>query len=159
MKLKHYHWLWLSVAIVVVDQTSKLVAEYYLSQGQPYPVMPLFNLTLLYNSGAAFSILSEAGGWQRWLFIVVAIIVCGILWSWLKRLEPGATASFVGIHLVLGGAVGNLLDRVLRGEVVDFLDFYYQTYHWPTFNIADFCITLGALIIIGVAVLDKGKVL
>ena len=154
---KTHRWLWLSFTIVVIDQTSKLLAEYYLVQGQLYPVAPFFNLTLLYNPGAAFSLLSEAGGWQRWFFIIVTVVVCGILWSWLKRFEPEAKTLFIAVHLVLGGAVGNLLDRLFRGEVVDFLDVYYQTYHWPAFNVADTCITLGALIIISMAVSDKGR--
>ena len=122
--------------------------------------MPSFNLTLLYNPGAAFSLLSEAGGWQRWFFIIVTIIVCAILWPILKKLkpeEPGAFMSAMGIALIMGGALGNLVDRLFRGAVVDFLDFYYRTYHWPTFNIADISITVGALMIIGVAITDKAK--
>ena len=128
--------------------------------GRPYPIMPSFNLTLLYNPGAAFSLLSEAGGWQRWFFIIVTIIVCAVLWSILKKLkpeEPGAFMSAMGIALIMGGALGNLVDRFFRGAVVDFLDFYYRAYHWPTFNIADMSITVGALMIIGVAITDKAK--
>ena len=151
--LKNYHYKWLGVALVILllDQISKGFAESWLLQGQPYPVMPSFNLTLWYNTGAAFSLLSEAGGWQRWFFIVVTVVVCGILWSLLKKLkpgEPGVVASATGIVMIMGGALGNLVDRLFRGAVVDFLDVYYRSYHWPTFNIADIGITVGVLMII-----------
>ena len=146
--------------IVSLDQISKGFAESWLLQGHPYPVMPSFNFTLWYNTGAAFSLLSEAGGWQRWFFIVVTIVVCGILWSLLKQLksgESGAAMSATGMMLIMGGALGNLVDRLFRGAVVDFLDFYYRSYHWPTFNIADIAITIGALMIIIVALGDKAS--
>ena len=158
--LKSYHYKWLGVVLLIVllDQISKGFAESWLLQGQPYPVMPSFNLTLWYNTGAAFSLLSEAGGWQRWFFIIVTVVVCGILWSLLKKLnpgEPGAVMSAIGIVMIMGGALGNLIDRLFRGAVVDFLDVYYRSYHWPTFNIADIGITVGALMIIIVALRDK----
>ena len=158
--LRNYHYKWLGVVLLIVllDQISKGVAESWLLQGQPYPVMPSFNLTLWYNTGAAFSLLSEAGGWQRWFFIIVTVVVCGILWSLLKKLKPGEPSvvmSAIGIVMIMGGALGNLIDRLFRGAVVDFLDVYYQSYHWPTFNIADIGITVGALMIIVVALRDK----
>lgn len=153
-----YKWLGIVLLVVLSDQLSKGLAELWLLHGQPYPIVPFFNLTLLYNEGAAFSLLSEAGGWQRWFFVIVTVIVCGILWSLLGKLkseEPGAAMSATGMVLIMGGAVGNLVDRLFRGAVVDFLDVYYRSYHWPTFNIADISITVGALIIIGVALSDK----
>ena len=158
--LKNYHYKWLGVVLLIVllDQISKGFAESWLLQGQPYPVMPSFNLTLWYNTGAAFSLLSEAGGWQRWFFVVVTVVVCGILWSLLKKLkpgEPGAVMSATGIVMIMGGALGNLVDRLFRGAVVDFLDVYYRSYHWPTFNIADIGITVGALMIIIVTLRDN----
>ena len=158
--LKNYHYKWLGVALLILllDQISKGFAESWLLQGQPYPVIPSFNLTLWYNTGAAFSLLSEAGGWQRWFFVIVTVIVCGILWSLLKKLkpgEPGTVMSAAGIVMIMGGALGNLVDRLFRGAVVDFLDVYYRSYHWPTFNIADIGITVGALMIIVVALRDK----
>lgn len=158
--LRNYHYKWLGCAlfIVLLDQISKGLAETWLLQGYSYPVMPSFNLTLLYNTGAAFSLLSEAGGWQRWFFIIVTVIVCAVLWSLLRKLkpeEPNAVLSAMGMMLIMGGALGNLVDRLFRGAVVDFLDFYYQSYHWPTFNIADICITVGALLIISVALSDR----
>ena len=158
--LKSYRYKWLGVVLIIVllDQASKGFAESWLLLGQPYPVMPSFNLTLWYNTGAAFSLLSEAGGWQRWFFIIVTVVVCGILWSLLKKLkpgEPGAAMSAIGIVMIMGGALGNLIDRLFRGAVVDFLDIYYRSYHWPTFNIADIGITVGALMIIVVALRDK----
>ena len=162
MSLRNYHYKWLGfiLLIILLDQISKGLAESLLLHGHPYPIMPSFNLTLLYNTGAAFSLLSEAGGWQRWFFVIVTIIVCAVIWSLLKQLkpeEPGALMSATGMIFIMGGALGNLIDRLFRGAVVDFLDFYYQSYHWPTFNIADVCITVGALTIVGVAVADKAK--
>lgn len=158
MKDHRYKWLVVALLIVLLDQISKGFAELWLLQGHPYPVIPSFNFTLWYNTGAAFSLLSEAGGWQRWFFVVVTIVVCAIIWSLLKQLkqeEPGAMMSAIGMMLIMGGALGNLVDRLFRGAVVDFLDFYYRTYHWPTFNIADIAIACGALIIIAVALGDK----
>ena len=155
-----YKWLGVALLIILLDQISKGFAELWLLQGHPYPVMPSFNFTLWYNTGAAFSLLSEAGGWQRWFFIIVTIVVCGILWFLLKQLKPGESGtamSATGMMLIMGGALGNLVDRLFRGAVVDFLDFYYQSYHWPTFNIADIAITIGALMIIIVALGDKAS--
>ena len=160
MRSYHYRWLGFALLIVLLDQISKGLAEAWLLQGRPYPIMPSFNLTLLYNTGAAFSLLSEAGGWQRWFFVTVTVIVCVFLWSLLKRLkpdEPRSLLSALGMMLIMGGALGNLIDRLFRGAVVDFLDVYYQSYHWPTFNIADIGITIGALLIISVALSDKAQ--
>lgn len=145
-------WLALSLAMVVVDQATKFAAVHWLALHTPQPLLPSFNLTLVYNSGAAFSLLSDAGGWQRWFFIAAAVAVSALLWSWLARLGPGDKTAAAGLSLILGGAVGNAIDRLFRGHVVDFLDLYYGLYHWPAFNVADACITAGALLIVAVAV-------
>jgi len=149
------NWLRLSLAAVVIDQATKFAAVQWLALHTPQPLLPSFNLTLVYNRGAAFSLLSDAGGWQRWFFIGAALAVSALLWSWLARLGPGDKTAAAGLSLILGGAVGNAIDRLFRGHVVDFLDLYYGLYHWPAFNVADACITAGALLIIAVAVTDR----
>jgi signal peptidase II len=137
-------WLWLSAAVLVIDQITKLAADQFLTWGQPVPLLPFLNLTLLYNTGAAFSFLSQAGGWQRWFFIVLAAVISLVLLAWLRKLEPGQRVTAAGLALILGGALGNLIDRLVYGHVVDFIDFYYGSWHWPAFNVADSAITVGA---------------
>jgi len=110
---------------------------------QSIPVIPYFSLTYVHNTGAAFSFLSQAGGWQRWFFAGLALTVSVVITIWLARLKKHEILLAVALSLVLGGAVGNLIDRLLYGYVIDFLDVYYQDWHWPAFNIADSAITLG----------------
>jgi signal peptidase II len=112
------------------------------------PLLPFFNLTYVHNKGAAFSFLSEAGGWQRWFFAALALIISVILSVWLARLKKHETLLALALSLVLGGAVGNLIDRLAYGYVIDFLDVYYDTWHWPAFNIADSAITLGVALML-----------
>ena len=142
------HWLLLSLVVVVADQLSKWLAEASLVPYQPVPVIPMFNLTLAYNTGAAFSMLSDASGWQRWFFITLTVVVVIVLFSWVWRMRADERLHAFSITLVLGGAIGNLIDRVIYGHVVDFLDVYYGSYHWPIFNIADSAITVGVLLLI-----------
>ncbi len=143
-------WLSLSAAVVVADQLTKIAAVAGLGYLQPVPVIPFFNLTLIYNYGAAFSFLSNAGGWQRWFFTVLAVVVSVILVFWLARLRREEWVSAMGLAAILGGAVGNLIDRVRLGYVIDFLDVYYAQWHWPAFNLADSAITIG----VGLLLLD-----
>jgi signal peptidase II len=127
---------------------------------QSIPVIPYFNLTYVHNTGAAFSFLSQAGGWQRWFFAGLALTVSVVITIWLARLKKHETLLAVALSLVLGGAVGNLIDRLLYGYVIDFLDVYYQDWHWPAFNIADSAITLGvALMLIESTGLGRAKAL
>lgn len=141
-------WLWLSAAVIALDQLSKYMATASLDPYQPVGVLPFFNLTLMFNTGAAFSFLSTAAGWQRWFFTLVALAVCVVLVVWLKRLRPGETWVAVALSLILGGALGNVWDRLWLGHVVDFLDFYVGSWHWPAFNVADSAITVGAIMLI-----------
>jgi signal peptidase II len=141
-------WLWWSVLIVVLDQVTKVIAEQWLLPLQPLPVLPSFNLTLMYNTGAAFSFLAGAGGWQRGLFIVLASVISVVLVIWLLRLSRDQRLQAAALVLVLGGAVGNLIDRILYGHVIDFIQLYYQQWYWPTFNIADAAISVGAVLLI-----------
>ncbi len=141
-------WLWLTAAVVVLDLLTKQWASAQLLYAQPLEVTGFFNLTLLHNTGAAFSFLGEAGGWQRWLFAVIAVGASIAMGIWLMRLQPHERLSAIGLALIIGGAVGNLWDRVTLGYVVDFLDFHLGGRHWPAFNIADIGISLGAVLLI-----------
>ena len=141
-------WYALSGFVVVLDQVTKHLAEWNLALHKSLPVFPGFNLTLMYNKGAAFSFLSNAGGWQRWFFVSLSSVVSVALIIWLWRLCKQTTASPVTLQLalalVLGGAVGNLIDRAWVGQVTDFIQVFYGEYYFPAFNIADSAISAGA---------------
>lgn len=141
-------WLWLAVLVVVLDLGTKAIATAMLTYGNPVPVMPSFNFTLLHNTGAAFSFLADAAGWQRWFFVTLAIVVSVVLVGWLRKLQSHETWTAIAIVLILGGALGNVYDRVVHGYVVDFLHFYWQNWHFPAFNVADTAITIGAAMMI-----------
>jgi signal peptidase II len=141
-------WLGLSLVVIILDQLTKSVAVNNLELFQPVNLFPGFNFTLMYNEGAAFSFLSDASGWQRWFFTVIAIVVSIAIVFWLKSLPAGHRVTALSLSLILGGAIGNVWDRVLLGHVVDFIDVYYAEYHWPAFNIADSAISVGAVILI-----------
>ncbi len=141
-------WLWLAVLVIVLDLGTKALATAMLTYGDPVPVVPMFNLTLLHNTGAAFSFLAHADGWQRWFFVTLALVVSVVLVVWLRKLQPQETWTAVAIVLILGGALGNVYDRVVHGYVVDFLHFYWQDWHFPAFNLADTAITIGAAMMI-----------
>jgi len=140
-------WFSITAVVVILDQITKQLAENSLQLYERISVIPFFNITLAYNEGAAFSFLADAGGWQRWFFVVLTLIISTVLIIWLtktdNKLEQWA------ISLVLGGAIGNnLIDRPLFGHVIDFLDVYYKTHHWPAFNIADMAISGGVALLI-----------
>ncbi|MFD2231558.1 signal peptidase II [Alkalimarinus sediminis] len=137
-------WLWLSAVVVVLDLGTKWLATDMLDYAISVPVLPFFNFTLLHNTGAAFSFLANAGGWQRWFFAALAVAISVMLVKWLASIK-GDKWLAIAIALVLGGALGNLYDRVLLGYVVDFLHFYWESYHFPAFNVADSAITVGAI--------------
>ncbi|HSN24390.1 MAG TPA: signal peptidase II [Methylomicrobium sp.] len=141
-------WLWLSLLAVILDQASKLAIAGSMQLYQSIEIVPYFNLTYVHNTGAAFSFLSEAGGWQRWFFAGLALVISVVIAVWLARLKRHETLLAVALSLILGGAIGNLIDRVAYGYVIDFLDVYYQTWHWPAFNIADSAITLGVILML-----------
>ncbi|MGI9228391.1 MAG: signal peptidase II [Gammaproteobacteria bacterium] len=146
--LQQTRWLLLSALVVAVDQLSKFLAVRQLDFGEPYHLLPGFNLTLVHNTGAAFSFLQDAGGWQRYFFIVLAVIVSLAVIVWLLRLPRQQHWPALALALILGGALGNLWDRLQLGYVIDFLDVYYGRWHWPVFNVADSAITLGAVLLI-----------
>lgn len=140
-------WYLITAVVVILDQITKQMAENSLSLYERVSVMPFFNLTLAYNEGAAFSFLADAGGWQRWFFVVLTLVISTVLVVWLKNSD--SKIEQLAISFVLGGAIGNnLIDRPLFGHVIDFLDFYYDSYHWPAFNIADMAISAGVMLLI-----------
>lgn len=154
-------WLWLTAFVIVLDQATKVAASTNLVLFRPWEFMPNFNFTLMHNTGAAFSFLSDAGGWQRWFFTIIALVFSAFILLWLKKLQKHERWHAVALAMVLGGAVGNLVDRLRLGYVVDFLDYYYKgdsclpgffavgdTCHWPAFNIADAAIFVGAAALI-----------
>jgi len=147
-KFSKHKWLWLSALAIGLDQASKLAIDKSFALYESMAVMPFFNLTYVHNTGAAFSFLSEAGGWQRWFFAALAIVMSTIMTIWLTRLKENETLLAVSLSLILGGAMGNLIDRLAYGYVIDFLDVYYGTYHWPAFNIADSAITIGVTLML-----------
>jgi signal peptidase II len=156
MRKTNLAWLCLSILAIVVDQWTKSIASAHLVLGEALPVCPNLDWTLLHNHGAAFSFLSTAGGWQRYLFTGLAFVVSAIFIAWLLRLPKRSRILAAGIALVLGGAIGNLLDRVSLGYVVDFISVHSGGHYFPAFNIADSAITLGTVfLIIDMLFLDK----
>ncbi|AUM11968.1 signal peptidase II [Ketobacter alkanivorans] len=141
-------WLWLSAVVVVLDQITKLAVDGSFEKYERLEILPFFNLTLAYNKGAAFSFLAGAGGWQRWFFTAIAVGVSVMLIVWLRKLPKTDWWSAISISMILGGALGNLYDRVVYGHVIDFLDFHWQGSHFPAFNVADSAITVGAAMMI-----------
>ena len=142
-------WVWLSVVVFVIDQITKFWFDNNLQMYERITVIPqVLDWTLAYNTGAAFSFLAGASGWQRWLFTLIAVVVSVVLVVWMKRLKPDETWLAVGLALVLGGALGNLVDRVVFGHVVDFILVHWQSsWYFPAFNIADSAITVGAILL------------
>lgn len=141
-------FLWLSVLVFILDQWTKLAVVQDMRLYQSIEVMPFFNLTYVHNYGAAFSFLHDAGGWQRWFFTAIAIGVSALLLYWLRQVPKHQVRLPVAFTFILGGALGNVYDRLMHGYVIDFLDFYYQQWHWPAFNIADSAIFIGAALLI-----------
>ena len=140
--------IWLALLVIIFDQLTKMIAVSTLEFGIPVAVMPNLNWTLAYNYGAAFSFLADMGGWQRWFFIALAVVISAGLTYWLSKLPNKLDIDVWGINLVLGGAIGNVIDRNIEGRVTDFIDFYIGTWHYATFNIADVAITVGAALLI-----------
>jgi len=151
-------WLWLAALTILLDFGTKQMAEHFLQYAQPVYVLPVFDLTLLYNRGAAFSFLANESGWQRWFFTLIAMGVSAALTVWLMKLKPSERMLSAALALVIGGALGNLYDRLVYGHVVDFLHFHWGESYFPAFNIADSAITLGAgLLLIDSVFLEKKR--
>ena len=141
-------FLWISLLVVALDQLSKYLAESLLSLNQAVRVLPFFDWYLTYNTGAAFSFLAGAGGWQRWFFTVTTLVISVVIFFWIKKLPSGDRMTAISLCLILGGAIGNLIDRIYLGYVIDYIQVWLGSYPWPAFNIADAAISVGAAILI-----------
>ncbi len=148
-------WLWVSVLVVILDQVTKQLAESRLAWGEPVEIYSWFNLILAYNRGAAFSFLSDAAGWQRWFFIIIGGVAVVVILFWMRRLSSSEHLTATSLALILGGAVGNIIDRFLYGHVVDFIQWHYQDWYWPAFNIADSAITVGVTFLIAGSLVSR----
>jgi signal peptidase II len=137
----------ISVIVVALDQLTKWMALKYLL-GKIVAVVPFVNFVLVFNRGAAFGFLNDAGNWQNFFFVIIAAIACVVIIYMLTRLESRNTKVGVGLALILGGAIGNVIDRLIHGYVIDFIDVFYGSWHWPAFNIADSAISIGAVLLV-----------
>ena len=142
-----WRWLVLASVLIILDQLTKLYFDGLLRYGQRIAVLPFFDFTLLYNPGAAFSFLAQADGWQRWFFTILGL-GASVFILWMMHKSRSNKRLMLALTLILGGALGNVIDRIAYGHVVDFLLFYWQDWYYPAFNIADTCITLGAILLI-----------
>jgi signal peptidase II len=140
-------YLWVAIAVLLLDQLSKSVVADYLTRHGEIALTSFLSLVLVHNTGAAFGVLSQAGGWQNIFFIVVAAVACIVILLLMSRLPREEATAAVALALILGGAAGNLLDRLIHGYVIDFIDVYYRSWHWPAFNIADSAISAGAVLL------------
>jgi signal peptidase II len=150
-------WLWISLLIVVLDQASKQIAEAQLTPHQAVNLLPYFDWYLTYNTGAAFSFLADAGGWQRWLFTAIAIIMSVLIVQWIRKLPAEDTLAAISLCLILGGAIGNLIDRIYLGHVIDYIQVWLGSYPFPAFNVADAAISVGAALLILSSFTGLGK--
>lgn len=144
---KRHLWIFIAILVFVLDRITKMLSLYYLQLEQPLNLLPILNLFLTFNSGAAFSFLNKAGGWQAWLFSGIAVGVSIFLIIWQTQLTVKYLWLKIALALILGGTLGNLYDRIVYHGVVDFLDFYFQQWHYPVFNIADSAICIGAIML------------
>jgi signal peptidase II len=140
-------WLGIALAVIVLDHLTKFWVSSTLDYQEAVPLLPFFSLVLVHNTGAAFSFLADAGGWQRWFFIAVGVVATILIVRLLTRHTDQPRLAWA-LALVLGGALGNVIDRVVLGHVVDFLYFHYHGFSWPAFNVADSAITVGAVLLI-----------
>ncbi len=140
-------WLGIALVLVLLDQASKIMMSQFLLYGQSETITSYFNLVMVYNKGAAFSFLSDQPGWQRYFFTAVSVIA-SLFILWMLRRNPTQRLFCWALALILGGAVGNLIDRIAYGHVIDFLDFHVGGWHWPAFNVADSAITVGAILFV-----------
>lgn len=158
--MRKLSWFFLSFIVLLADQLTKGWAQDHLIPYQSYQLLPVANFTLAYNTGAAFSFLNSAGDWHRWFFAGFTLIMSIILGVWLVRLSKQAILQALGLSLILGGALGNLYDRLVLGHVIDFIDIFYKNYHWPAFNLADSAICAGTLcLVFDVCFSKKSKLL
>jgi signal peptidase II len=140
-------WLGIAMIVILFDQLTKIAIAKVFAYGSSHAIAPFFNLVLVYNRGAAFSFLAAAGGWQRWAFTALGVAAAVLICYLLKR-HGNQRLFCAALALILGGAIGNVIDRMMYGHVIDFLDFHVGTWHWPAFNLADSAITVGAALLV-----------
>jgi signal peptidase II len=151
-------WLWISLLVIAADQLSKLWIERTLELGEGFAALPVLDIVRAHNPGAAFSFLATAGGWQRWAFTIVAVVITAVLVGWLRKLALATHALLAfGLTLIVGGAIGNVIDRFEHGYVVDFLSAHWGTAYFPAFNLADAAISIGAGCVIIDAILEARR--
>jgi signal peptidase II len=155
-------FLSISILVILADIATKQVAEYYLTYGIPVYVNPLLDMLLQYNTGAAFSFLADAGGWQRWFFTIVTILVSGFILIWMRQTPSNQIWLSIALSCVLGGAIGNLIDRIMYGHVIDFISVHHEIFQFflgstrfPAFNVADMSISCGACMLLIDAIKDS----
>ncbi len=141
-------WLMVALAIIVLDQATKLYLDHVMTYAQRINVLPFFDLTLVYNQGAAFSFLADQPGWQRWFFTALGIVAAVVIGFILRRTAGRQPRLSLALAMILGGALGNVIDRVAYGHVIDFLLFYWRGWYYPAFNLADVGITCGAILLV-----------
>ena len=141
-------WLWLTALIVIIDLASKQWIVHHFHLGESWSLLPVLNISYVLNPGAAFSFLADSSGWQRWLFAVIAVAIVGLLLWFMSRIQASVRLLNCAYALIIGGALGNLFDRLVHGMVVDFIDFHVKNWHFPTFNLADSAICIGAALIV-----------
>jgi signal peptidase II len=148
-------WLWISLLVIVADQLSKLWIERTMELREGFAVLPVLDIVRAHNDGAAFSFMAGAGGWQRWAFSTLAVGVSVALVFWLRKLALATHALLaLGLSLILGGAIGNVIDRIEHGYVVDFVSAHWGTHYFPAFNVADAAISIGAVLVIFDALME-----
>jgi signal peptidase II len=158
VKRSGWRWMLLSVLVIVADQLSKSYIVAHYGEFEYTAVLPVLDITLMHNVGAAFSFLASASGWQRWVFIGLAVVVSIGITIWLLKLPRGAhTLLAAGLALVLGGALGNVIDRIRLGYVIDFIHFHWDRAYFPAFNVADSAITVGAACLLLDALLEAKR--
>lgn len=146
--MKNRYCFLLALLVIVLDQFTKMQALAHLVPYQAVPVLPLLNWTLAFNSGAAFSFLSQTGQWHTWFFLSFSILMSLGISVWILRTPGSERWQLVSLSLILGGAIGNLIDRIRLGHVIDFIDVFYETHHWPVFNLADTAISIGICLLL-----------
>ncbi|MEJ1966744.1 MAG: signal peptidase II [Gammaproteobacteria bacterium] len=153
-----WRWLPLSAAVIVIDQITKLIVVNHIGYAERIPVLPVLDFTLTYNPGAAFSFLAAESGWQRWMFSVLAILVAAVIAFWMKRLKARSQPLLAcALSLILAGALGNVIDRLRLGHVIDFVLAYWDEHMFPAFNVADSAITIGAILLVLDALLESRR--
>jgi signal peptidase II len=140
-------WLGISLIVILFDQLTKIAVTKVFAYATPHVVTPFFNFLLIFNRGAAFSFLSSASGWQRWAFTVLGVVAACVIVYLLKR-HGNQRLFCTALSLIMGGALGNVIDRLVHGRVIDFLDFHVGNWHWPAFNLADSAIVIGAMLLV-----------